>query len=62
MNGLNGLLWWVIPDVLAGCPMPFVLPGRRLALGGDLLGFDDDLRALHAAGVRAVVSLLNSKR
>jgi atypical dual specificity phosphatase len=55
----NDLLWWVIPNVLAGMPMPFVHLERRLNLGGPLLAYDDELPRLHAAGVRAVVSLLN---
>ena len=55
----NNLLWWVIPGVLAGMPMPFIHPDRRLAGGGTLTAFDDELSALHSAGVRAVVSLLN---
>ncbi|MBI2946363.1 MAG: dual specificity protein phosphatase family protein [Verrucomicrobia bacterium] len=53
------LLWWLIPGVLAGMPMPFIHPERRLSLGGDLTAHDDDLQTLHAAGVRAIVSLLN---
>ena len=55
----NNLLWWVIPGVLAGMPMPFIHPDRRMAGGGALTAFDDELPALHVAGVRAVVSLLN---
>ena len=55
----SDLLWWIIPNVLAGMPMPFVDPQRRLNRGGELFVFDDDLVLLHAAGVRAVVSLLN---
>jgi atypical dual specificity phosphatase len=55
----DNLLWWVISGVLAGMPMPFVHPERRLARGGTLNAFDDELSALHSAGVRAVVSLLN---
>jgi atypical dual specificity phosphatase len=53
------LLWWVIPGVLAGMPMPYVHLDRRLAGGGSLAAFDDELPVLHSAGVRAVVSLLN---
>src|SRR5881394_1725668 len=30
------LLWWVIPGALAGMPMPFIHPERRLNLGGPL--------------------------
>ena len=55
----NGLLWWVIPGVLAGMPMPFIDPDRRLNLGGPLTAFDDELPALYSAGIRAVVALLN---
>src|SRR4051812_24207801 len=55
----SNLLWWVIPSVLAGMPMPFIHPGRRMAGGGALSTFDDELPALHTAGVRSVVSLLN---
>ncbi len=54
--------WWIIPDVLAGMPMPFVHAGRRMAGGGVLDAYDDDLPALHAEGIRAVVSLLNIPR
>jgi atypical dual specificity phosphatase len=53
------LLWWVIPGVLAGMPMPFVHPERRLNLGGPLNAYEDELPELYAAGIRAVVSLLN---
>lgn len=40
-------------------PMPFVHIDRRLAGGGALAAFNDELPALYSAGVRAVVSLLN---
>jgi len=53
------LLWWVIPGVLAGMPMPYIHPERRLNLGGALNAYEDELPDLYAAGVRAVVSLLN---
>lgn len=55
----DGLLYWVIPGVLAGMPMPFVDPERRLAGGGALSEFNDELPLLHTSGIRAVVSLLN---
>ena len=55
----DSLLWWGIPNVLAGMPMPFVHPDRRLAGGGALTAFDDELPTLHSLGIRAVVSLLN---
>ncbi len=39
--------------------MPYFHPDRRMNLGGALTAYDDDLPILHAAGIRAVVSLLN---
>jgi atypical dual specificity phosphatase len=60
MNGdRNSLLWWVIPSVLAGMPIPFISPERRLNLGGPINAYEDELPELDAAGIRAVVSLLN---
>jgi hypothetical protein len=55
----NFLLWWVIPGALAGMPMPFVYPERRMNSGGALNAYDDELSVLYEAGIRAVVSLLN---
>ncbi len=52
-------LWWVIPGALAGMPMPVIHRERRLNMGGPLAAYDDELPVLYAAGVRAVVSLLN---
>jgi len=54
-----GFLWWVIPGVLAGMPMPFVHPERRLNSGGALNAYEDELPVLYSVGVRAVVGLLN---
>ncbi len=61
MNGTRqkDLLWWVIPGVLAGMPMPFIHPERRLSSGGALTAYEDELSDLYSAGVRAAVSLLN---
>jgi atypical dual specificity phosphatase len=55
----GSLLWWVIPGVLAGMPMPFIHLDRCMNLGGALNAFEDELPVLYSAGVRAVVSLLN---
>jgi atypical dual specificity phosphatase len=55
----NSLLWWVIPGVLAGMPMPFIHWERRMNHGAPLAAYDDDLPILHSAGIRAVVCLLN---
>jgi hypothetical protein len=52
-------LWWAVPGVLAGMPMPFVHPQRRENFGGPLEAFSDDLPVLAQAGIGAVVSLLN---
>lgn len=55
----RNLLWWLIPDVLAGMPMPFLHPERRLNPGAALRAYDDELPLLFDSGVKAVVSLLN---
>ena len=55
----NSPLWWVVPGVLAGMPMPYVHQERRLNRGGPLNAYPDDLPELYSAGIRAVVSLLN---
>jgi atypical dual specificity phosphatase len=43
-------------------PMPFIHLDRRMSGGGGLAAFEDELSALHAAGIRAIVSLLNIPR
>lgn len=55
----SSLLWWVIPGTLAGMPMPWIHPDRRFNGGGTLEAYEDELRDLYAAGIRAVVCLLN---
>jgi len=55
----SSLVWWLIPGALAGMPMPFIHPERRLNVGGALTAYDDELLALNSTGVRAVVCLLN---
>jgi atypical dual specificity phosphatase len=55
----RSFLWWVVPSVLAGMPIPFIHSERRMNLGGGLLDYDDDLPELYSAGIRAVVCLLN---
>ncbi len=55
----GSLLWWVIPGVLAGMPMPYLHPERRMNHGGPLNAYPDELPNLYSAGIRAVVSLLN---
>jgi hypothetical protein len=49
----------VIPGVLAGMPMLFVHPERRLIPGGPLKASEDEWPDLYALGIRGVVSLLN---
>ena len=55
----TSLLWWVIPGTLAGMPMPFIHPDRRMLGEGALDDYKDELPVLHSAGIRGVVSLLN---
>ncbi|HEY1170370.1 MAG TPA: dual specificity protein phosphatase family protein [Verrucomicrobiae bacterium] len=55
----RNLLWWLIPNALAGMPMPFLHPERRLNSGGALRAYADELPVLNDAGIRGVVSLLN---
>ncbi len=38
----DGMLWWVIPRVLAGMPMPYSHLDRRMNFGGPLNAYDDD--------------------
>ena len=54
-----GHLYWIMPGQLAGMPMPFIHPERRLNAGGPLMAYQDELIDLHESGIRAVVSLLN---
>lgn len=56
----SGLVWWVVPGALAGMPMPYIHPERRLKNYSLLTAYEDDLPVLYAAGIRAVVCLLNS--
>ncbi len=56
---LAGHIWWIVPGVLAGTQMPYIHPERRLNQGGTLHQYDDELPLLYAAGIRAVVCLLN---
>src|SRR5215203_354339 len=53
------LIYWVIPGKLAGMPLPFVHPERRLNHGGALEAYDDELPTLFRLGIRGVVCLLN---
>ncbi|MBI5775739.1 MAG: dual specificity protein phosphatase family protein [Verrucomicrobia bacterium] len=59
MKTKSDFIYWIIPGALAGMPMPFVHPERRLNLGGSLEEFEDELVELHAAGIRGIVTLLN---
>ena len=59
MPGNYNNLWWVIDGVLAGTCMPYVDAARRARSGGRLDDYRDELPVLHAAGIRAVVCLLN---
>jgi len=54
------LLWWLIPGVLAGMRIPFIHPQRFERRTVLLNSCEDDLPVLYAAGIRAVVSLLDT--
>ncbi len=56
----SDIVYWLIPNELAGMPMPFIHPDRRMNQGGELNAYNDDLPRLHEAGIRAVVSLVNN--
>ena len=58
-QGINDLLWWVIPHELAGMPMPYIHQDRRSQRNSRLDEFNDDLPVLHREGIRSVVCLLN---
>ncbi len=51
-------LWWALPGVLAGMPMPQLHRSRRDRPGAPLGAFRDDLPLLAAAGIHSVVTLL----
>jgi atypical dual specificity phosphatase len=55
----SSLVWWVLPGIIGGMPMPWVHPERRENLGGDLNDYDDELPTMYAEGVRGVICLLN---
>ncbi len=60
MASKTELLWWVIPGVLAGSRVPRIDPRRLEDPALPLEAGRDDLPLLHAAGIRAVVSLLEA--
>lgn len=54
------LLWWVIPGILGGMPMPYIDPIRRNQGEAGLNRCDDELPLLYAEGIRSVVSLIET--
>jgi atypical dual specificity phosphatase len=59
MAEISKNLWWVVPGVLGGMPMPYVHPMRRLNMGGTIEAYEDELPLIYKEGVRAFVCLLN---
>jgi atypical dual specificity phosphatase len=55
----SDLIWWMIPGVIGGMPMPYLHLDRREALGGPADAWNDEIAELHREGVGAVVCLLN---
>src|SRR5258708_18004819 len=49
----GNLLWWVLPGVLAGMPMPFVHLNRRMSHGGPLAAYGGHFAVFFFSAVRA---------
>ena len=56
---INKIVWWVEKGTLAGMPMPYLAPERRLNQNGNRDAFKDDLPLLFKIGLRSVVCPLN---
>jgi hypothetical protein len=52
-------LWWAIPGVVAGMPMPLLHPERREIGNAPRDAYNDDIPLLARAGIGAVVNLLD---
>ena len=51
-------IWWVIPNELAGMPLPWIDRARCKKPDADASAFDDDVRLLADLGIRSVVAAL----
>jgi len=52
-------MWWLIPNELAGMPLPSVSDQRRKSPGAAAGRFDDDVKFLAGAGIRSVIAALD---
>lgn len=58
---LADAIWWAKDGVLAGMPMPFMLPARRERMTAPLREFEDELPELWDLGIRSVACLLGMR-
>ena len=54
-------IWWLPNRNIAGMPMPYFAPERLSDARAEITKYDDDLRVIVNAGLRSVVSLVNSR-
>ncbi len=57
-HSIRNYIWWLLPNELAGMPMPFIDRARRKAPDSPLTAFEDDLPLLREKGIQTVVSLV----
>ena len=51
-------LWWLVPNDLAGMPLPWICDQRRKHPASVAKAFDDDVKFLAEIGVRSIVAAL----
>ena len=52
-------LWWLIPNELAGMPLPWISEQRRKQPDAAADAFDDDVKFLAGIGIRSIVAALD---
>jgi atypical dual specificity phosphatase len=63
VNNLNSTsirkhLWWVIPDELAGMPLPWLSPERLKSPNSKIEAFSDDVQFLAQIGIKTIIAAL----
>jgi atypical dual specificity phosphatase len=51
-------LWWVIPNELAGMPLPWLSKERLKAPTSEIEVFDDDVKFLAEIGIKTIIAAL----
>lgn len=51
-------LWWVVPNELAGMPLPWLCDGRLKDPASQLAAFDDDVQFLAETGIKTIIAAL----